>query len=983
MSKARRITSGLAAALFWVQGNLIAQTIKGGEITLEFASNGIPYSITRSDGMNLIEARNPGDGFYLQTGTRENAVKQRLSHLVYNDGTLIASVGPGEKPQITFAVSTGAKHIAFRIERIEGVPADRDSALYFDANLIRPVDMISLDYMTPMQWDARNKLQVKWPYLWHRSTNDPLGGFAFAVPLSDEDHDDTILEIWVDEKMPHPKIEGEWTLERARTWVREWQATFPRFDQLIIAAKKPEDLDTLLEFAKRLQVNRVYLHTDTWRGEYWPRTNDALHVNPTVFPGGEADLKAFIDKLKANGMGVVLHTVCHGFGASSRYVGEKPDKRLAFWGKGKLEQPVGLKDETIYFRPDPETENPLSIAITNALISYGDMWQLKEVRIGDELVRVGAFEETDQPVWRLTGCARGLYSTKAAAHEAGAEFIGLLKAYNLNFVPSSLTDLSEITASEYAEFFNRLGVSHHEFDGAEIHDDMPWGFDKWSQHVYENTDHPVTSNTSRGAPSRWNMEFRLSTSPGDLYESRGIASLFLHEDRRLATGPLENNFYLGWGAANGYRKFDFEKPEQMFGIAVDALSAHGLAGLFAEQFDSWRDLSQKLNDEQRKQILLDYYKDRNSDSIYFGGWHPSAKRLHEVVKTADGYEVRPFVVMSRGPADIDWRWTQEHGAVLPRQYMRPGQRLRLENPYGRQAPQFIIHVMNGFSQGATNRGGGAEAPDQDMKAYLSSAGADVGSESSTADGTFNNWIQPTAAQIHDTGDHEFTDDGAVLKIISSNASAAELVRKEGLPHFAVNADSRHARGVGLTVTGNDSGALLVVQVYQPWGAKDYVVPVDFTGRKEIVIPCGEASWADGQWGLRFSTKNNRYGPVNRVALGFGKVPANTRAEVKVENLRLLGEVASLLKDPVIHAAQGTLSIKGEVSSDRYLWYQGGDSVGVYDLNWNLVSTLPVVSQAYAVETGFSEFWIEHEGNGVHPWLDVQFIAKGEAFTVNP
>jgi hypothetical protein len=92
---------------------------------------------------------------------------------------------------------------------------------------------------------------------------------------------------------------------------------------------------------------------------------------------------------------------------------------------------------------------------------------------------------------------------------------------------------------------------------------------------------------------------------------------------------------------------------------------------------------------------------------------------------------------------------------------------------------------------------------------------------------------------------------------------------------------------------------------------------------------------------------------------------------------MLGEIPSLIKNPVIHAGSGALLIRGEVKSDQYLWYQGGDTVGVYDLNWCLQGNLPVVRQDYEVETGFSEFWIDGEGSAPPPWLDVQFIAKGE------
>ena len=117
-------------------------------------------------------------------------------------------------------------------------------------------------------------------------------------------------------------------------------------------------------------------------------------------------------------------------------------------------------------------------------------------------------------------------------------------------------------------------------------------------------------------------------------------------------------------------------------------------------------------------------------------------------------------------------------------------------------------------------------------------------------------------------------------------------------------------------------------------------------------------------------------------IGFGRVPANTHAKVLIENLRMVGEKPSSIKNPLIHAGAGTLAIQGEVKSDQYLWYQGGDKVGVYDKNWNLQAQLPAVATNYEVDKGFSEFGIDGECATPPPWFDVQFITKGETIKLD-
>jgi hypothetical protein len=96
---------------------------------------------------------------------------------------------------------------------------------------------------------------------------------------------------------------------------------------------------------------------------------------------------------------------------------------------------------------------------------------------------------------------------------------------------------------------------------------------------------------------------------------------------------------------------------------------------------------------------------------------------------------------------------------------------------------------------------------------------------------------------------------------------------------------------------------------------------------------------------------------------------------------MVGEKPTSIKNPVIHAGQGALAIQGEVKSSQYLWYQGGDKVGVYDKNWNHQADLPVVKSNYEVDKGFSEYWIEGEAADPAPWFDVQFITKGDVIRV--
>jgi hypothetical protein len=963
-----------------------AQTIRGGNVTLSLSAEGKPLSYTIGTGSNLLLPNNAGPGFYLTTGT--GAAEKTFISSESKDGKLILTAA--DQTRVTLVANAGERYISFTLESIEDVPEGTEPILNFKVQFQSGVfpETVPFDYMCLAggRFETRRSYtKASWPYYWKRAANDPPGGFAFFVPKNAEEHNEAILRIWTEENVPHPNVEGEWNYERAKQWAEEWNKHAEDQTYLMISAEKPEDLDPLIEFAKKLKVKRVFMHTDTWRGQYWPQDRHALSVNPKVFPRGEEDLKAFADKLKANGMGMMMHTLCYGIPAEgTEYLGKgkKPDRRLATWGKGTLEKPVSPTDTTILFRPDPGAK----------WSDHPKRW-LTDVMIGDEIIQA-TFTEMDQEVWTLKDCKRGAAGTEPASHGAGTEVIGLIKAYGQNYYPGSMTDLPEITGRDYAEFFNRLGVQHHEYDGKESHDDVPWGFNKWSMFVYRNTTRPMTSNTSSGGTNPWDLMYRFKTGrplKGSAFGcGSGETAFLLERNSRLATSPIENHFSMGLGAANNTPGFVFEKPEPMFGVFPNFIQEHGLVDLIAEQFSVWREITPILTPELRKQIADTYQRNPNSH-------HHNAKIVHEARRAGEGYELQPFSIMTRGSVDAAWTTMQEFGSVPPRQHIAPGMRISLDNPFGRQAPQFIIRAMNGYTDAAaTHQDAPSEAMSDDLKGYLASAGTKVDDAAPPAPPatpvTASYRLQRKASQMLNPGRHVFADVGSALEVALDNSA------KEGVPANSpksgsmdheqdanlptgrgIRGNSVNASGLALTVTGDESGALLVIQV---GGWKDYLIPIDFTGRKEIFIPCAEVSRTTKGWSKRaYVTKRSTYGEVRSVSIGFGRVPANTHAKVLIENLRMVGEKATSIKNPVIHAGEGTLAIQGEVQSSHYLWYQGGDTVGLYDKNWNHQADLPVVATNFEVDHGISDYWIDGESADPAPWFDVQFITKGETITV--
>ena len=187
--------------------------LSAGTFTLSFDNDVKPAAGHRqTDGAEFLRAGNGGQGFYLKAPQTAPVRLNKLS--LQPDGQLSARSDDGTK-EVLFRVTHGQRHLALRIEKVNGVPPEQLEELHFEMNSDPRLRALDLDYMTQVDnWDYG--VRVVWPAFWHRSPQDPLGGFAIYEKTDDNDEDATLLQLWVKEKLPHPKVAGAWT--RFRTY---------------------------------------------------------------------------------------------------------------------------------------------------------------------------------------------------------------------------------------------------------------------------------------------------------------------------------------------------------------------------------------------------------------------------------------------------------------------------------------------------------------------------------------------------------------------------------------------------------------------------------------------------------------------------------------------------------------------------------------------------------------------------------------------
>ncbi len=979
----RRLLPLLLAWAALVAGEVV---LPCGRFTLKFDEQGGAVGAVRTaDGAALLRpgARHEGLALVDPDGTATPLpVVRRLA-----DGR-VEFAAPRGQPAVVFVVRAGERHLAFRLSELRGIePSERESLRF---TLIGGPDLrlLPLDYMTETTGGA-GPLRVTWPALWNRHPSNPQGGFALYERTGDEDEDETLLRLWVEEGLPHPQVEGPWDLARARTWVREWQGRFADRSQLILAAKTPAELRAGLAQARRANLRQIYLFTDVWRPDaFWPDKHSHVDVNPAVFPRGEADLRAFAEEVRAAGMYLALHSISAGIGKSDpRRVGAKPDPRLAAWGEGKLVGAVDAKATTLRLRLAPGQVLPSEDTRRGKFPSVGERGATIEtnwLKVGEEIVRFDAAFRQADGTYELVRCRRGVGTTPAVAHVAATAAVGLYAPYGANFIPGNDTDLLAEMAAEYAGLVNRCLVEHVEFDGAEIHAyEGFWGYRKYATLVYQGLTRPTTAHDSRGSrPDCW-FEYRFNSSKrlmaGACAYSHGnwTVPVALDQASRPASNLLEAHFVLSQGHLGG--ALGLAKPEPMFGVGVEQLARHGQTEDFLTALRTWTEVNRRLTPEQHRSIADSFRPPTGPRSLNFSH-HVRSEAVWVAREHADRFELTPTTVLRRAKGDSLWHVGQEHGPVAPKQFATAGQAVELVNPLAERPVDFVVRVLPAFDPAAptvrppapvrTKPGAVAVGP----AAFVT---GNAGGPVAPAAGRPTNYDLFPAQPFHtgEASSRQISFEDQELFVTDAALADGPGRHVDDVAGWSVDLDLTRHRGLACTVEGDGSGALLLFQV----GQRDYVIPLDFTGEREIVIPHGEVSWARADWGWRMETKHNDYGNVRRVKVSLPQWVRPGRHQATITRLRALAEIPRPLVDPVVRVGERVLRLRGTVPSGYYLKYENGRAF-VFDPDWRPAGEL-AVEGALVAPAGAARYRVDDAADGPAPWLELQFSVRGEPMTV--
>jgi len=679
---------------------------------LTFNSNGVPTSLVLN-GANRLDSDQSSSGFFLRKSSGRSALETKLKNVVVKGYTYTVSESGG-LPRFTFRVDNHTRYVSFHMMKIEGI-TDRSTSLVLRINAT--VDLGSLWTGNGTQNRTINKgtksfdhlvgfsnndtqLTCTWSHLWRTDTDGKLGCFAIYDGYdTDEEVDDTLAEMWATEdKMVRPNV-IPWDVDTVNKWVDEYAEKFGTgYNTLmLIEAANPKELYALTEVAIANKVKKIYLHCKTWRGEYWPKNNSLDHVNRNVFPKGLSDLTDYVDYLHDHGMIIYCHNVSLGVGTHDPdYIVGKVDRRLDAWGKGTLEADVDAGSTALLFRPDPTT------ALSDNTRPQSSNRQLKSdhMRIGDEIIKVGSYQETDQGLWRLTGCTRGIGATDAVKHSAGVTGAGLWMAYNMNFIPpydiAKPDSLLEEMAQKYAVLVNRTKMDHIHFDGIGIHSVHPIGTQTVIDEVYRRVNRVVDSvRVGRSGTANFELAFRRV----EPWTYVGVQiPLRLDETKKgqkwLASSRLDAHFSVADFICYGSRTVEVSHPWGGSGLTMDILNNHGLKDEMFGLLQNWRVILPAFTPADFKYL---------NSFLKRSGSHFQSADIPVMLKEGGVYKMQPYRIMDRSNGkDRITHFIQERGTIARRQYITTGETLSLVNPYDAQGAEFYIRLESDNTQNLVN-----------------------------------------------------------------------------------------------------------------------------------------------------------------------------------------------------------------------------------------------------------------------------------------
>ena len=346
--------------------------------------------------------------------------------------------------------------------------------------------------------------------------------------------------LFTAEGVLHSKLGGPWSLDAPENRL-----------SYLFSSVSEKNVDAWIALAKRSGMPIIHLNGfERTLGHYEPRAD--------LFPNGMAGLKAVADKIHAAGLKIGMHTLTGCISPGDPFAAPIPDKRLAKHRTFTLAQPLGEKEDVVAL-----VERPENLDTVWAYASRGNV-----VQVDDELILFTGY--SSEPPYRLTGCRRGAFGTKPAAHAAGAP-AGHLFAYYGAFYPDPDSTLVDEVADCIAKVANAGRFDFLYEDGSEGMPGGWYGVARMRSAIYKRIDHPIRIEASEWGYHSWPFHSVIGAWDHPCWALNRFNDLHCQQVEAFKATHLMPG-QLGWWAILGpSNDHDAELPEEIEYLCGKAL----------------------------------------------------------------------------------------------------------------------------------------------------------------------------------------------------------------------------------------------------------------------------------------------------------------------------------------------------------------------------------------------------------------------------
>ena len=654
-------------------------------------------------------------------------------------------------------------------------------------------------------------------------------------------------------------------------------------------ANPETDVDYYLALAELGGFQVLHLTSD------WAGTLGHYKLRAKRYPEGIASMKRLVDKIHAAGLKTSFHTLSSSISPSDSWIRPVPDKDLlpdyTYTLTASLDA-LATNEIEVAEKPGPKH----SLVFTYS--SNGNV-----LKIDDELIQYSGISR--EPPYRFTKLKRGAFGTKPAAHEAGATVDYLHHRYTA-FYPKPDSPLMEKISIALASVYNGGGLDGLYYDGSEGMGSR-YGIDAFRWSLFRKLEHspgrgPIIEASARGANNWW-FQTRTGTQDHPVFAPKRFHDRHVREALKIRRAEFMEP-QMGWWKpclatpkCHGHFLDDMEYfASQNAGIDA-AMSVQGIDA---------RPLS--------KSVL---------SQLTVLGWYERFR----LARAFDPALVEKMAVPRaefrlRQNARGEWMSTPVE-TLKHRSGIVDDRRWKLNSQTARKA---AVRIEALYGAGNTDDAG--------SKILLSAADAK----------SIKTSAAPGMKVAFSTGTDP--EKGDTLVLVASNnhagvrASWARAFREHAFPYL----DVTPAKGFGLWVKGDGSGALFNLQVKSGPefnnGYSDHTVRLDFTGWRYVPLLLRERDaekhedydWPYGWFSTVYINSAN-VSHLSHVAMYLVDIPQGGSAKVEIATVKTLKHVT----DATVRGA--ALTVNGKKTALPFKEMHVGDYAELDDGRWTLFNEM--------------------------------------------